>query len=182
MRICPPLAAHLESQFPGESVANKKASDVFGIVNDLAERRNAVAHGVVDDILSNEILLEYVDYFEKFGRALYEIVRNDALAIAAQRGGVNVGRAIMVIDNRIVCLRVNGFGVKVGDLLIAETGSSPVVYVGGEILQMQKNNQDIAEAVGDTPEDIALRIEGHVKDNHGFFIIPRARRGADALL
>lgn len=68
------LLQAMANHFPGEG-------DTVFVVNDLAERRNALAHGVTSDLLSLELLGSYIAVAEAFAEALYEAVASGTLRV-----------------------------------------------------------------------------------------------------
>jgi len=72
---CTLFTDYLKTVNPDRDVTNIKAAEAFFFLDDLAERRNEVAHGAPSEILNNSILLDYyITFFETYGPALYEAV------------------------------------------------------------------------------------------------------------
>ncbi|WP_158647829.1 HEPN domain-containing protein [Nocardioides houyundeii] len=71
------MAAH----FPDEG-------DPVFVINDLAERRNALAHGITSDLLSFELLGSYVAVIEAFAEALYASAASATLRVILAEGAI----------------------------------------------------------------------------------------------
>jgi hypothetical protein len=63
-----PFTSFMSARFEGKPVASIPNEQVYAQLNDLAERRNDVAHGVTSDILSIPILLDIISYTLALGR------------------------------------------------------------------------------------------------------------------
>jgi len=107
LHLVPPLKEHLESIHPETRVEALKPEQKYFRLNDLAERRNEVAHGNASEILSPELILTYVDFIEAFGTALYELVRSHYYEFVAVHGARPIGTAIAVYNNEKVCIELN---------------------------------------------------------------------------
>ena len=82
----------------------KEDEVVFSRLNDLASRRNDVAHGTpVDNILSRDILRTYVAFVEAYADGLSLVVYERTLPSMLKQA-ILLGSPISVIDNRIVCV------------------------------------------------------------------------------
>jgi hypothetical protein len=138
------------------------------ILNDLADLRNDVAHGVEATILSQEMIEAYVGYLDAFCTALCDILRSEWLKWAVKRKAVELGYATKVFDRRIVCFVSLDQGIKVGDILISKAENGH--FNCGPILQMQVNRRDIdgVEKVGS--DGVGLRVDFGPKPNQIFFL------------
>jgi hypothetical protein len=66
LRVFSPFAEYLVQEYPGRNHASIAADEMFYYLNDLAERRNEVAHGSPSQLLSNQILLDYVAFIDAY--------------------------------------------------------------------------------------------------------------------
>jgi hypothetical protein len=103
----------------GESVA-----DGEHYINDLADRRNEVAHGIPTDILAMSELRRYVEFFIEFSRALTQTLFRQSLRFQREHRAVSLGKPIKVFRNKIVGIPIKSVKIRKGDLLIAETSKS----------------------------------------------------------
>jgi hypothetical protein len=168
----PPFAEYLAQIFPGVDTQRLKLEEIYAILNDLADRRNEVAHGQPSELLSNEILLDYVAYIRAYSTALHEAVYCDALLIEARLRAVTLGAPIAVYDNKIVCVELKDTPIKVGDVLMAETGFSMRPVVAGEILELQINKTAVHDVPASASVKIGARVDFHAKENYSYFLLP----------
>jgi hypothetical protein len=161
---------------PERKIIKNAHQDLFPELNDLADRRNEVAHGSqVDAILSTPLLLEYSDFIQAYGRAVYEVLEEEYMGVRFEKEGVPVLRCIKVIDNSIVCVEIKrGTSIAVGDLLVAAKKGSGAAVVWGAILEIQldKLNLKAMSAIEDLC--IACKVGYYVKDNYEFRFLEAA--------
>jgi len=152
----------------------KENDVVFSRLNDLAERRNDVAHGsIVDEILSRDILREYVDFVEAYAEGLGLFVFERTLPFMLP-SSVRLGTAIEVIDNRIVCVNLLGGEISVGDMIIARTQDTRRPYKGGPIREIQRENISLEKITGGPGVQIAMLVDFGAKQNHEFYCFQRS--------
>jgi hypothetical protein len=166
-----PFMEHLQSVFPGLAINGIKPVDLFRSIDDLAERRNEVAHGNAANILSLGILREYLEYVEAYGLALGQVVYWHSLAIEAPIRGIVLGNAIAVHNHNIVCLNLQNVGMKVGDTLVANTGDNERPVVGGEILEIEVNHAQVGSVLAQASVQVAARVSFRTKQNHDFTLL-----------
>ncbi|HEV2146572.1 MAG TPA: MAE_28990/MAE_18760 family HEPN-like nuclease, partial [Longimicrobiaceae bacterium] len=168
-----PFSEYIVHHFPGRDSSGLSNSELFFFLDDLAERRNEVAHGSAGELLSNELLLDYLVFVEVYGLSLYELAVCDSLGHEVRHHGNAVGRPVAVYNNEIVCVELRDASVKVGDLLVAETGYGIRPYIGGEILEMQVDGTPISHIRPGVGVPIAMRVAFRAKQNHSFFVLHR---------
>lgn len=78
----PLLIDAMSEHFPNEG-------DSMFVINDLAERRNALSHGVSSDLLSLDILGSYISVVEAFSEALYTAVASEVLRVILTQEAIN---------------------------------------------------------------------------------------------
>jgi hypothetical protein len=141
--------------------------------DDIAERRNEIAHGIaVSELLSLEYLGQYVDIVDAFATALRGRVTSAALGILADQHGVAHNAPIAVYNNEIVCLACRAGQIAVGDLLIGKRPDGGCR--GGRILEIQVESTTVPQVdASDGPIDVGLRISFHAKDNYSYWSLPQ---------
>ncbi len=156
-----------------EKLSSKEA---WSRLNDLVTRRNQVAHGgVSSDLLSSDILLSYLSWFEEYGKTVYEVVYSEELGYAVKYQSVKLGKPKKVYQHgKVVGISIKNIQVKVGDLLVAQTANEFLPYLAGEIEEIQENKVSYPEiTASDISRDIAMRIPFKAKENQTFFLIPK---------
>jgi len=143
---------------------------VFARLDDLANRRNDVAHGTpTDDYLSHDLLRVLIDFVDAYTTSLGEIIYERALPFMAQKASV-LGAAITVIDHRIVCVDLPAGRVAVGDILIAKTQDGSRPYKGGPIKEIQRDHVPTQSIEGGPGVQIGMLVDFGAKDNHEFYV------------
>jgi hypothetical protein len=144
---------------------------VFARLDDLANRRNDVAHGTpADDILSHDLLRELVDFVEAYASGLALVVYERALPFMLKKS-VSLGAAITVIDHRIVCVNLPAGQIAVGDTLIAKTQDTSRPFKAGPIKEIERDHVQLQSVDGGPDVQIGMLVEFGAKDNHEFYLL-----------
>jgi RiboL-PSP-HEPN len=172
LRQAEPFISFLRDEDPErdlEIYLAKNDDVVFSRLNDLANRRNDVAHGSpVTDILSRDILCTYVNFIEAYADGLALIAYEQTLPSMLKRA-VPLGRPISVIDNRIVCIEFPTGQIRVGDTLIAKTQDTSRPFKGGCIKEIQQDHVSLETVNGGPDVKIGLLVEFGAKQNQEFY-------------
>lgn len=144
-------------------------------IDDLAERRNEVAHGSASELLSNDILLDYISCVEAYGSALYEIALSEALAFDAGLHGLQLGETLVIHNHSIVCIKVTNpkISVKKGDVLVTLMKNGPLPAIGAEILTIGLENEEIEAITCLLPIDVAFKVNFRAKQGQSFKLLSR---------
>jgi hypothetical protein len=144
---------------------------VFARLDDLANRRNDVAHGTpVDDILSRDILRSYIGFIEAYASGLALVVFDSSLPIMLKKA-VALGAPIAVYDHRIVCVNLPAGQITVGDTLIAKTQDASRPYKAGAIKEIEQNHVKLNTINGGAGVQIGMLVEFGAKDNQEFYFL-----------
>jgi hypothetical protein len=170
LHLVSPLTEHLASIYPELQVEALKAEQKYFHLNDLAERRNEVAHGNASEILSPALIITYVDFVAAFGAALYELVRSHYFELVALHGAKPIGKAIAVYNNEIVCIELNNVEVMVGDMIIPKTGSGVRPCLAGGILELQIDKQAIEVCPPGEAVKVGMRVAFRCKEGYQYFL------------
>lgn len=172
IRRAEPFISFLTNENPDRDVETHLAREddvVFYRLNDLANRRNDVAHGsFVDDILSRDLLRTYVDFIEAYGEGLALVVYERTLPFLLERA-VGLGTPLRVINNRIVCVDFPAGQLAVGDMLIAKTADTSRPFKGGPIKEIQQNSVSLNTVSGGDGVQIGICVEFGAKQNQEFY-------------
>jgi hypothetical protein len=174
LRQAEPFIGFLRDEDPERDVQTYLSGGddvVFARLNDLAERRNVVAHGTpVDDILSRDLLRSYIAFIGAYASGLSLVVYESALPNLLTRA-VALGTAITVIDNKIVCVDLPAGQITIGDTLIAKTQDTSRPFKAGPIKELQQNHVQHKTVNGGPGVQIGMRVEFGAKDNHEFYCL-----------
>ena len=144
-------------------------TEAFQILNDLAEYRNQVAHGITCDILTNDILLDYLVFFESFSSALIEVLQENILFRELESNGEELGEITDVYQGgRVVCFKTNYMALKKGDLLV---GKNKEFIVKASIKGMKLNDKNI-DAVDDKDNyEVGVEIDTNFKKSFKIYLL-----------
>lgn len=177
-RLCvySPFAEHAAAKFPGRDLPSIPATELFFWINDLAERRNEVAHGPVSALLAFNLLLEYIDFVEAFGRSLFCMARASVAEYAAHFLGLNLGTPIIVHGHHIVCINIRSAHIEVGDTMVAITGDSKQPVRFGAVESLGVNDITVPNVTADANGiDVGIKVPFRAKANHSFYLVSKAR-------
>ncbi len=128
----------------------------FQQLNELAERRNDVAHGVPSEIIQNNILIDFVEFFEKFSAGLIEVLSNELLHREVDEFGTQLGELRDVYsDGEVICIHTNKIPIKIGDEII---GKNKNQIVKSKILEMKLNDINVEFTDDKSDFEIGLKI------------------------
>lgn len=175
---CPSYLRYLSITYPEDRIylenpqIKKRA---LSFMDELADRRNEVAHGVpTDDILSNELILERINFFDAYCRAIFDIVNSELLAHKLKLFGKKLGKPIKIINKNIICILVNNQHLSLGDEIIAEPSNKNFPLQTSEIEEMQFNGKSLDEVPADCNKEIAIRVSFIAKKNHTLYLMPKS--------
>lgn len=151
-------------------VANTEPNILYRKIDDLVDRRNAIAHGVdiIDDILSNSILGDYIFFLEKCCHAIFEILEEEYMKIEAQHNYQKIEIVHNVWNNKIIGFELENYCIQVGDFMIVKTANHQ--YKRKIILNIQKDGKDYPSIEISKKTNIAVEVQPKVKKNCTFFL------------
>jgi hypothetical protein len=170
LKIYEPLKTLLEQKYGNPSGIESEI--IFKIIDDLAQRRNDVAHGVENvELLNATIIKEYTEFILAYCKSLYKILLNERNMYIFNESGTNL-TLLSVIDHSIVCGSVESISFSNSDKLMIEKpeGNFPRY----ELLNIQEIqiNKESHQSLNITDKtEIGMKINGYVKDNYKFKII-----------
>lgn len=165
------LTAYIRQSDGGDDTETEiPQSKYFEIVEDLVERRNVIAHGSeVDEILSINILDEYAQYLSFLLKAIYRSLLKEFfnIVISDKKMG-NLGTAIKVYNNCIVCINSNHKLIRKGDTLIAKNIKGHLKW--GKIQSIQIEKENVNEIKEDQSINIGMKVDFLAKENYTYYI------------
>ena len=167
------LTKFIQSTMGGEDVETTlPISKYFEIVEDLVERRNVVAHGSeIDDLLSLDILDEYSEYISILIAAIYNALLIEYYSVMVTSGiAKNMGTAIKVYNNHIVCLNSANTLIKKGQVLIGQSSKNNIYW--GKIESIQINRVDVDEVLPEQAIDIGMAVSFSAKETYTYYFYP----------
>lgn len=145
-------------------------SKYFEYLKDLVERRNIVAHGETeDDILSTDILKQYIEYISLFIDSIYESVLSNYYNLMIKNNKVeNLGNAIETFGNNILGINSGKHTIKVGQKIIARNNEGVLYW--GDIKSIHIKNTSIEEISSEEAIDVGIMTSFKVKKQYSYFV------------
>ncbi len=170
LKIYEPLKGLLESKYGNP--AQIESDVIFRIIDDLAQRRNDVAHGVENvELLNGSIIKEFTEFLKTYCRSLYQILLNERNKFLFNESESNF-TLISVFNHSIICGIVESISISKLNHIIVEKpeGNFPrYVVLSIQDIQINKESHQKLNIIDKT--NIGIMINGYVKDNYKFKII-----------
>ncbi|MBK9283822.1 MAG: hypothetical protein IPM51_05820 [Sphingobacteriaceae bacterium] len=146
-------------------------NESFQILNDLAEYRNYVAHGITSEIIKNDILIDYLDFFEAYSSALIEVLRKDLLYRELEATGIELGEITDVFkDGKVVCFKTNNQIINKGDVLI---GKNKERISKATITKIKLNDKEFDSIDDKDNYEIGAEINDSFKKNYKIYLLKK---------
>ena len=108
------FSQYIQTQRDADNSQIFDRGSVFKRLDDLAERRNDVAHGNVNQILNHDLIVPYIDFVEAFGLSVHDVLVEELFRVLSARPIV-FHQPFQVINNSIVCIQKVNYSISVGD-------------------------------------------------------------------
>lgn len=146
-----------------------KVNESFQILNELAELRNFVAHGVSSSIIQNNILLDYLVFFRKYTSSLVEVLNNNLLHFEIEENSIELGEITDVFrDGEIICLNTKNTSINIGDKII---GKNEHNIIKTTIKGIKFNDVDIERIDSNENYEIGINVEDKIKRNYKIYLV-----------
>lgn len=167
---CHPDFAEVAARRTGLEIDHQPDSVVFRALDDLAERRNDVAHGEVASILKDIELGAILEYIRSFARALVIVLEQDILRREIEFHGAPLPSPIAVYNHRIVCFADSPVDLAKG-LRLAVVNADGKVNCGPiQSIEVGGVSREVIRAHAGEPFGISVGF--HIKNNWAFFALP----------
>lgn len=164
-----PFKVYLSEVYPDVEIPEQL--NVYEKLNDLANRRNDVAHGAEINLLGTQDLLEYISFVEAYGLSLYNIIYYETLPYEIKYNSIRLNDPKLIINNEIICLELNNTPVAVGDRIVAYTSGRTRPFSYSEIKGIQVDRVEHQEVEEQESIEVGLKVEFKVKENQKFFLL-----------
>ncbi len=149
------------------------SSSHWPLIDDLADRRNEVSHGMPPELLSLDILKDYIVETNNFCRCIYDIAVGESLRPLVNHIAIELPEPIDVIDHRIVCISNGGQPISVGDSIIVKTNDPIMPFKIGKIERIEINNESTEKVEAGSELFVGLQVDMHIKTNHKYYILTK---------
>lgn len=142
---------------------------LYAKINDIVDRRNDIAHGAeVDNLLRSSELIPYVNFLEKYCRAVFEVLMQEYLRLESIHKFRQIEVVHKVLKHSIVAFQIEQYIINKGDVIIIETTEGR--FYKTPILELQKDDEQYSTLEITDKTDIAVRIDVHINKNCKFYI------------
>lgn len=169
-----PINKVLEDKYGNFS--NLPITTIFSIIDELAERRNYIAHGVdKDDILDSEQIINMCNFINDFSSSLSKSLNNSYLNIIhlTENNKLTFNKkklkAIKIFGNKILCINSNNLNISLQSKILIVSNSIPS-YKLSNINNIQYNGKNIKEISPSLSVDIGLELSEKIKDKNKFYL------------
>ena len=153
-------------------VADHDLAVLLEPIDGLLQRRNQVAHGVIDDIESVDLLRDRCRFVEAYGVALYDVLAQEVLRYEITRpGALPLGKALAVYDRKIVCFEAKNCKIAVGQVLVAATGNAMEPFRHGPISSLQIDNVSHQQAAIRAPTKFGVAVPYRASKDYDYYLL-----------
>jgi hypothetical protein len=147
-------------------------ADLFFRINDLADRRNEVAHGAPSELLSVALLAQYIEVMDAFANALFNATAISLMPYARSTIAVNIGSPYQILRaGRVALFDLQpGNSVHVNDTIVAYSGDMPIR--AGAISSLQVDNANQISVTPAVPLKVGFGIDFRCKKRWEYWILP----------
>ena len=158
-------------KFQNQRIDNLPDKVVFADLDDLAWRRNVVAHGWPDDTLSIEMMKERTEFICVLGECIYEVLRQSALPHIVKHRCHVLPEPLKVFNSSIVCFHLEAGSIAKGSQIVVCRANG--TYLEGKITQLELNHVQQTEVVAPPPVDVACLVDFKAKLNYEYFLVDK---------
>ncbi|GAA2603074.1 hypothetical protein GCM10010399_37390 [Dactylosporangium fulvum] len=148
----------------------------LGAIDDLAERRNDIAHGSSMELLTRDEIRSYIVFFNAFGRAAYAVLRRHLARFLVQHHGNRFQGQATVHYKRVLIIELGdlpeGTLIQVGDPVAVDV-SKPSGYELGRIETIRTESGDVQSIRSHQGSQVALGTNCDIPTLRHFFFINR---------
>lgn len=142
-------------------------------IDDLVERRNLVAHGIIDDIETVDLLKERCHFVAAFAEAFHELLQQEMLRVEVSSGRSRaLGRPIEVFNDHIVCFEAESCKIAVGDRIVAATGDKLVPFRWSAVIRLEVDRTAHQSLDITSSTKFGVQVDFSARRNHDYFILP----------
>ena len=167
----PRFVDYLKSNRPEVDISQTRDEIIYNVINDIAERRNEVSHGAIHEIVSKEILEDYIGFLKIYGKSLYDVLKCEILEYESEHIAKILNKTIKIYDNQIVIFELDKPKISVGDRIIAKKNSMFPKYIDGKIKELQINGENYNKISESEKIKIGMKVDFKVKDNYQLYLI-----------
>ena len=164
-----PIKSTLESKFDNpEGISSKQ---LFKAIDEIADRRNEVAHGTkVINLLTPELILEYCIFFQSYSESLFHCLTDKVLDQKVNIKSTPI-KVISVIKNSILCFDASELELTGASEIIVERKSVYPNFITVNIEEMQVNNNVVKSVKLEDKVKVGIKVDDHITSNNNFYLL-----------
>lgn len=168
-----PFSSYLNINLDDEAGSLAKTEIIYEQLDDLADRRNDVAHGVSSDILSIDLLRNRISYLTALVQSLACLIDEESVGFQASVKGKPLGKPILVVNHEVVCIELHNQGIMEGDLLVMIDCGWPNPCIYSPILEIQVNKVRHKFVPPAASVKVGCRVDFRARKNCRYILIPK---------
>ncbi|MBB1386903.1 hypothetical protein H5119_15380 [Pseudoalteromonas sp. SG45-5] len=164
-----PIKSTLESKFDNPEGTSSK--QLFKAIDEIADRRNEVAHGTkVLNLLTPELILEYCVFFQSYSESLYHCLTDRVLNQKVNVKSTPI-KPISVFNNSILCCDASDIELTSASKIIVERKSVYPNFITVNIEGMQVNNDAVKSVKLEDKVDVGIKVDAHITNSNNFYLL-----------
>jgi hypothetical protein len=162
-----------EPERPFDHIADQDLPTLLEPIDDLVRRRNEVSHGVIDDIISTDLLKDRCYFLSSYCEALYQVMVQELLKYQVLCKEVQfLGKPIVVYNDSIACFESNKCDVAVGNILAADTGDPMTPFRFSPIMSIEVNHESFPELHVSENTQFGIKVSFKATDGFNYYVLP----------
>ena len=154
---------------PELQIDNRPDSVLFTDLDDLAWRRNVVAHGWPDETLSVDLLRERIEFIRLVGECIYNVLLQELLPFIVKHKSSALSDPIAVYNNSIICFHWELGEIAEGRKIIAVHPKG--IHRLGKIDRIEVNHVQKSKVIAPPSADIACKVSLQAKQNYKYYLL-----------
>jgi hypothetical protein len=164
-----PIKSTLESKFDNPEGTSSK--QLFKAIDDIADRRNEVAHGTkVLNLLTPELILEYCVFFQSYSESLFHCLTDKVLNQKVSVKSTPI-KLITVIRNSILCFDASDVELTCASKIIVERKSVYPNFITVNIEEMQVDGNVVKSVKLEDKINVGIKVDKHITNNNNFYLL-----------
>lgn len=138
-------------------------------LDDVAQRRNEVAHGVPTDIWASNMMLSRVSFMQQVGECIFDVTKAVLRGYVLLHRCTRLPKPLAVHGGSIVCLHLELGRIAEGMRIIARTPDGTLKE--GQIDRIEISGTQMPAVAAPPAVDVALKVGFRAKHNYEYFIV-----------
>jgi len=160
---------YLRATFPDGGIEQFRDWVVFHDLTDLVDRRNVIAHGWPDDLLSSTLMEERIEFVRALGASFHEVLTDELRPYVFEHSSQALPGAIEVFNHEIVCFRLEDAELAVGDRILARCPDGRLSE--GPILSLQVEHAAVEFVKAPPAVNVGCRVGFRAKKGYTYAVV-----------